>query len=259
MNILFIGDIVGRSGREAVFTHIDKIKSEYSVDFTVANGENSSGGLGMNRRAYEELSSAGIDFFTMGNHTFSKSELKVLLKSGENIVIPSNYRDKEFGDGYAIVRTKNGVKIALLNLLGEVYMDMPIENPFLCAEALIENIRKSTNIILVDFHAEATSEKKAMGYFLDGKVSCILGTHTHVQTSDAEILPCGSAYITDVGMTGPKNSVLGLKSDIAIKRFLTGEKVRYEASKDKAVFSGVVVSVNEDTGLSEDIKTIYIK
>ncbi len=259
MNILFIGDIVGRSGREAVFSHLDKIKDKYNVDFTVANGENSSGGLGMSPKAYEELSGAGIDYFTMGNHTFSKSEIKELLRRGENIAIPSNYLDKEFGEGYGIVRTKKGVKIAIVNLLGNVNMDIPAENVFLASDKIIQKIKESTNIILVDFHSEVTSEKKALGFYLDGRVSCILGTHTHVQTSDGRVLPKGTAYITDVGMTGPENSVLGLRTDIAIKRFLTGEKVRYEASKEKGAFSAVVISVNEETGLSEGITTIYVK
>lgn len=259
MNILFIGDIVGRSGREAVFSHLDKIKDKYNVDFTVANGENSSGGLGMNPRAYEELSSAGIDYFTMGNHTFSKSEIKELIKRGENIAIPSNYEDKQFGEGYAIVRTKGGVKVAVVNLLGNVNMDIPAENAFIAADRIVEKIRESTNVILVDFHSEVTSEKKALGFYLDGRVSCVLGTHTHVQTSDGRVLPKGTAYITDVGMTGPENSVLGLRTDIAIKRFLTGEKVRYEVSKEQGAFSACVISVNEETGLSDGITTIYVK
>ncbi len=255
MNILFIGDIVGRSGREAVFTHIDKIKYEYDIDFTVANGENSSGGLGMSTRVYEELSGAGIDCFTMGNHTFSKPDVKNLVKSGENIVIPSNYEDKEFSETFGIFRTKRGEKVGVVNLLGSVYMDIPVENPFHAADKLIEKIEKSTKFILIDFHAEATSEKIALGYHLDGRVSAVLGTHTHVQTSDAAVLPGGTAYITDVGMTGPADSVLGLRKEIALKRFLTGEKVRYEVSKEPSLFRAVVIKLNDETGLAEDIKT----
>lgn len=258
MNILFIGDIVGRSGREAVFTYIDKIKYDYNIDFTVANGENSSGGLGMSSRVYEELSSAGIDCFTMGNHTFSKPDVKAMVKSGENIVIPSNYADKEFTDTHGIYRTKDGRKVAVINLLGSVYMDIPVENPFHTADKLIEEVKKSTNIILLDFHAEATSEKIALGYHLDGRVSAVLGTHTHVQTSDAEVLPCGTAYITDVGMTGPRSSVLGLRKEIALQRFLTGEKVRYEVSKEPSVFRAVVITINDETGLAEKIETICL-
>lgn len=258
MNILFIGDIVGRSGREAVFTHLDRIKYEYDIDFTVANGENSSGGLGMSTRVYEELSSAGIDCYTFGNHTFSKPDVKTLVKMGENVVIPSNYEDKEFPDTHGIFRTKDGRKVAVINLLGSVYMDIPVENPFHVADKLIEKVKMSTNVILIDFHAEATSEKIALGQYLDGKVSALLGTHTHVQTNDACILPGGSAYITDVGMTGPENSVLGLRSDIAIKRFLTGEKIRYEASKEPSRFRGVIVTVNDETGMAEKIETLCL-
>ncbi len=258
MNILFIGDIVGRSGREAVFTHIDKIKYEYDIDFTIANGENSSGGLGMSTRVYEELSGAGIDCFTMGNHTFSKPDVKNLVKSGENIVIPSNYDDREFSDTHTIFRTKSGEKIAVINLLGSVYMDIPVKHPFHTADSIIEKIKDTAKFIIVDFHAEATSEKIALGYHLDGRVSAVLGTHTHVQTSDAEVLPKGTAYITDVGMTGPKGSVLGLRKEIALQRFLTGEKVRYEVSKEPSIFRAVVIKLNDETGLAEEIKTICL-
>ena len=257
MKILFIGDIVGRSGRECVFRHIDDIKAKYDIDFTIANGENSSGGLGMSHRSYEELRCAGIDYFTMGNHTFSKSEIKSLLDMDENIVIPANLEGKSVAP-YAIIRTRSGKRIGLLNLLGQVYMDMSLDNPFLVADKIVEEMRKITPIIIVDFHAEATSEKKALGFYLDGRVSAVLGTHTHVQTSDARVLPNKTAYITDVGMTGPIDSVLGLSSDIAIKRFLTGEKVRYKVSVGESSFSAVVIDIDEGTGLARDIITLNI-
>ena len=258
MNILFIGDIVGRSGREAVFAHLDNLKYKYNIDFTIANGENSSGGLGMSTRVYEELSGAGIDCFTMGNHTFSKPDAKSLVRSGENIVIPSNYADKEFTETHGVYRTKDGRKVAVINLLGSVYMDIPVDNPFHVADSIIEKVKDSTNFIILDFHAEATSEKIALGYHLDGRVSAVLGTHTHVQTNDAEVLPNGTAYITDVGMTGPRNSVLGLRKEIALQRFLTGEKVRYEVSKEPSVFRAVVISLNDETGMAENIETICL-
>ena len=212
----------------------------------------------MSTRVYEELSGAGIDCFTMGNHTFSKPDVKSLVRSGENIVIPSNYADKEFSETHGIYRTKDGRKVAVINLLGSVYMDIPVENPFHSADKIIDEVKKSTNIILIDFHAEATSEKIALGYHLDGRVSAVLGTHTHVQTSDAAVLPNGTAYITDVGMTGPRDSVLGLRKEIALQRFLTGEKVRYEVSKEPSVFRAVVISVNDETGMAEKIETICL-
>lgn len=256
MKILFIGDIVGRSGREAVLAELENLKYKEDIDFCIANGENASGGLGMSRRAYEELKSAGIDYFTMGNHTFSKPDAERLLAEGENICRPANYTDFCPGEGYAIVTDSKGRKIAIMNLMGTVYNDIALTNPFLAADKLIEKIKNVTNIIILDFHAEATSEKIAMGQYLDSRVSAVVGTHTHVQTADAMILPGKSAYITDVGMTGPQASVLGMKSEIAIKRFLTGEKVRYEQSRNKAVIHAVIIEIDDETGNALSIKAI---
>ena len=256
MKILFIGDIVGRSGREAVLAELENLKYKEDIDFCIANGENASGGLGMSRRAYEELKSAGIDYFTMGNHTFSKPDAGHLLSEGENICRPANYTDFCPGEGYAIVTDSKGRKIAIMNLMGTVYNDIALTNPFLAADELIEKIKNVTNIIILDFHAEATSEKIAMGQYLDSRVSAVVGTHTHVQTADAMILPGKTAYITDVGMTGPQASVLGMKSEIAIKRFLTGEKVRYEQSRNKAVIHAVIIEIADETGHSLSIKAI---
>ena len=256
MKILFIGDIVGRSGREAVLAELENLKYKEGIDFCIANGENASGGLGMSRRAYEELKSAGIDYFTMGNHTFSKPDAGHLLSEGENICRPANYSDFCPGEGYAIVTDSKGRKIAIMNLMGTVYNDIALTNPFLAADKLIEKIKNVTNIIILDFHAEATSEKIAMGQYLDSRVSAVVGTHTHVQTADAMILPGKTAYITDVGMTGPQASVLGMKSEIAIKRFLTGEKVRYEQSRNKAVIHAVIIEIDDETGNALSIKAI---
>mgnify|MGYP002524581009 CR=1 FL=1 len=256
MKILFIGDIVGRSGREAVLAELENLKYKEDIDFCIANGENASGGLGMSRKAYEELKSAGVDYFTMGNHTFSKPDAGHLLSEGENICRPANYSDPCPGEGYAIVTDSEGRKIAVMNLMGTVYNDIALTNPFLEADKLIEKIKKVTNIIILDFHAEATSEKIAMGQYLDSRVSAVVGTHTHVQTADAAILPGGTSYITDVGMTGPEGSVLGMKSEIAIKRFLTGEKVRYEQSRNKAVIHAVIIEIDDETGRSLSIKAI---
>lgn len=256
MKILFIGDIVGRSGREAILAELENLKYKEDIDFCIANGENASGGLGMSRRAYEELKSAGIDYFTMGNHTFSKPDAGHLLSEGENICRPANYSDFCPGEGYAIVTDSKGRKIAVMNLMGTVYNDIALTNPFLAADKLLEKIKNVTNIIILDFHAEATSEKIAMGQYLDSRVSAVVGTHTHVQTADAMILPGKTAYITDVGMTGPQASVLGMKSEIAIKRFLTGEKVRYEQSRNKAVIHAVIIEIDDETGNALSIKAI---
>lgn len=256
MKILFIGDIVGRSGREAVLSELENLKYKEGVDFCIANGENSSGGLGMSRRAYEELKSAGVDFFTMGNHTFSKPDVKALLAEGESLVRPGNYIDNYPGDGYAVIRAKNGKKIAVMNLMGTVFSDIPLSNPFHKADEMLEKILPVTNIVILDFHADATSEKIAMGHYLSSRVSAVLGTHTHVQTNDAAILPGGTAYITDVGMTGPSNSVLGMKTEVALKRFLTGERAKYEQSREKAILHAVLVEISDDSGKALSIRVI---
>lgn len=256
MKILFIGDIVGRSGREAVLSELENIKYREGIDLCIANGENSSGGLGMSRKAYSELSSVGVDYFTMGNHTFSKPDVRAMLSEGENIVRPANYTEAYPGDGYALFRDGNGRKIAVVNLMGTVFSDIPLSNPFYKADEILSKLKNETDIIIVDFHADATSEKIAMGYYLDSRVTAVLGTHTHVQTNDAVILPGGTAYITDVGMTGPSDSVLGLKKEIALKRFLTEECVKYEQSTNKAVLHAVIITVSDLTGKAEEIKVI---
>lgn len=256
MKILFIGDIVGRSGREAVLAELENLKYREKIDFCIANGENASGGLGMSRKAYEELKSAGVDYFTMGNHTFSKPDAAHLLSEGENICRPANYKDAYPGEGYAIISDHAGRKIGIMNLMGTVYNDIPLSNPFLMADELLAKIRPVTNIIILDFHAEATSEKIAMGQYLDSRVSAVVGTHTHVQTADAMLLPGKTAYITDVGMTGPVGSVLGMQSEIAVKRFLTGEKVRYEQSRNKAVLHAVIIEIDDETGCALSMQVI---
>ncbi len=261
MNILFIGDIMGRSGRDAVFEMLPDIKDEYSIDYTIANGENASGGLGMNSRGYEELRRAGIDFFTMGNHTFSKKDVIRLFADGENIVRPANLEGENPGDGMAIVNIGNGVKLAIINLIGRIYINDNNASPFFEAEKLIEKAKEKTNNIIIDFHAEATSEKEALGYYLDGKVSAILGTHTHIQTADERILPNGTAYITDVGRTGVRDSVLGLDKDVSIARFILPpdkKKPPFNVATGRSQISAVVIKINEESGKAEDIKRLCI-
>ncbi|MGM9550753.1 MAG: TIGR00282 family metallophosphoesterase [Clostridia bacterium] len=259
MNILFIGDICGRCGREALFTYLEDIKYEYNIDYTIANGENAAGGLGITVKTYEEMTRAGVDFFTLGNHAFSKAnDATVLLERGENIVRPSNMLPENLpGEGLAIVRGKNGEKIAIINLLGRIYME-EAKDPFKEAEILIEKAKKVTNIIIVDFHAEATSEKEAMGFYLDGKVTAVFGTHTHIQTADEKILPKGSAYITDAGMTGAVNSVLGMEVNTAVGRFVTPDESHpFKSAEGKARFCGVCVAVDEKTGKALGVKRIW--
>ncbi len=259
MNILFIGDICGRCGREALFTYLEDIKYEYNVDFTVANGENAAGGLGITVKTYEEMTRAGVDFFTLGNHAFSKAnDAKILLDRKEAIVRPANMLPEDLpGAGMEIVRGKNGEKIAIINLLGRVYMENA-QDPFKCVDELVKEAKKVTNIIIVDFHAEATSEKEAMGFYLDGKVSGVFGTHTHIQTADEKILPNGTAYITDAGMTGAVNSVLGMEVQTAMGRFVTPDESHpFKSAEGKARFCAVCVNVDEKTGKAIEVKRIW--
>lgn len=259
MNILFIGDICGRCGREALFTYLEDIKYEYNIDFTIANGENSAGGLGISVKTYEEMLRAGVDFFTLGNHAFSKSnEAKILMDRKEALVRPANMLpDNLPGTGMEIVRCKSGCKIAIINLMGRVYME-DATDPFKCADELVEKAKQTADIIIVDFHAEATSEKEAMGFYLDGRVTGVFGTHTHIQTADEKILPKGTAYITDVGMTGAVNSVLGMEVETAVGRFVTpDERHPFKSAEGAARFCAVVVTVDEKTGKAIGVKRIW--
>lgn len=259
MNILFIGDICGRCGRETLFEYLEDVKYEYNIDYTIANGENAAGGLGITVKTYEEMQRAGVDFFTLGNHAFSKAnDAKILLDRKESIVRPANMLPVDLpGTGMEIVRGRNGEKIAIINLLGKVYMENA-SDPFQWADRLVEEARKTTNIIIVDFHAEATSEKEALGFYLDGRVSGVFGTHTHIQTADEKILPSGTAYITDVGMTGAVNSVLGMNIESAVGRFVTPEESHpFKSAEGKGRFCAVCVKVDEKTGKALEVKRIW--
>lgn len=261
MNILFIGDIMGRCGRDAVFELLYEVKEKYNIDYTIANGENSSGGLGMNSNSYSELCRAGVDFFTMGNHTYSKKDIISLFEQGENIIRPANYKEDLPGEGMAIVNLSGGVKIAIINLIGRVYIDDENNSPFLTADELIKKANEKTPITIIDFHAEATSEKEALGYYLDGRATAVLGTHTHVQTADERILPHGTAYITDVGRTGAIDSVLGLDINASLARFIedpTKKKPPFNVAKGRHQLCAVCVTVNEENGRAEDIKRICV-
>ena len=255
MNILFIGDIMGRCGRDSVFRLLPEIKDEYNIDYTIANGENASGGLGMNRCGYEELCRAGIDFFTMGNHTYSKKEIISLFNDGENIIRPANLEGDNAGEGMAIINI-GASKLAVINLIGRLYIDENNRSPFFEADELIKKAKEKTNNIIIDFHAEATSEKEALGYYLDGRVSAVLGTHTHIQTADERILPSGTAYITDVGRTGAVDAVLGLDKDASIARFILpadAKKPPFRVSDGRGQLCGVVIRIDEASGKAEEI------
>jgi metallophosphoesterase (TIGR00282 family) len=241
MNILCIGDIVGKPGRNFINTMLPKLIKEYSVDFVIANGENCAHGVGITRSTYEELVYAGVDVITLGNHTWAKKEVIEFIEEKTNLIRPANFPTNNPGRGYTIVE-KSGKRIAVINLVGRVYMDS-FDCPFRKVDEILEKLQDKADIIIVDFHAEATSEKLALGWYLDGKVTAVFGTHTHVQTSDERLLPQGTGYITDVGMTGPYDSILGVDKDIIIKKFVTLMPGKFEVAEDRAVFGALLLEL----------------
>lgn len=257
MRFLIIGDIVGNSGVEYLQKHLDSIKKLNKIDFVIANGENSTPvGKGINKAVAQTLYNCGVDIITMGNHTFNNYEISKLFEEDFPIVRPANLPPETDGEGY-IITDFFGTKIAVINLLGRVYMEC-VDCPFRKADSIIEKIKYDVDVIIVDFHAEATSEKIAMGFYLDGKVSAVFGTHTHVQTADEKILKNGTAYISDIGMTGCHDSVLGVKKEIIIKRFLTSIPQRHEIQDGIATMEGVIIDIDESTGKAEKIERIQI-
>lgn len=259
MNILFLGDIVAHPGREAVHRHLYTLKEKYAVDFCIANGENLSGGSGITVSTYGEMRRAGIDMMTSGNHVWRKKEVFRLMNDGENVLRPANLAPSCPGMGYTVVPLSGGRRVAIVNLLGKVFMDNTADNPFLEADRIIEKIRDRARVIVVDFHAETTSEKGALARYLDGRVSAVIGTHTHVQTNDEQILKGGTAFISDAGMTGAKDSVLGVDPQIIIQKFLTGMPIRHEPAEGDTMLCGVFLRVNEDTGKTEYIEKIKVE
>ncbi|HPS19782.1 MAG TPA: TIGR00282 family metallophosphoesterase [Candidatus Omnitrophota bacterium] len=258
MKILFLGDIVGSPGRDVIHNKLAAYKKEESIDFVIANGENSAGGSGITPVITEELLSYGVDVITSGDHIWKKKEIYDVLKVSRRIVRPLNYPKGVIGNGYTIVESANGKKVGVINLLGRVFLE-PMDCPFTRVKEIIEDVKKETRIIIVDFHAEATSEKVAMGWFLDGHVSGVFGTHTHIQTADEKILPNGTAYLTDAGMTGPYDSVIGRQKEQIIEMFLTQLPVRFEMASREVEMHGVLVEVNNDTGRAKNIKRVQIK
>lgn len=250
MKFLVVGDIVGKSGLNRLKEELSSLLKEQKIDFCIVNGENSANGKGIRIQEYSEIINAGADIITMGNHIYYRKEMAEQYLKLPRLVLPANVTNIS-GNGSVVIE-KNGVKLGVINLIGRVEMGDMFENnttnPF---ETVIQEVDKlnaqSVDYIFVDFHAEATAEKIAMGYFLEGKVNCVFGTHTHVQTADETILKNKTAYITDVGMTGPRDSVLGLKREIALKRFVTGAYAKYECSDNKAIFNAIIVNIDENT------------
>jgi metallophosphoesterase (TIGR00282 family) len=258
MKILFIGDIVGKPGRRAVRELLPSLVGGRGVDLVVANCENAAAGFGITREVVEELYESKIDILTSGNHVWDKKEALEFIGEYETLLRPANYPDGTPGSGSVLMPTAGGDNVGVLNLAGRIFM-YPIDCPFVTAKKEIAALKARTSVIIVDMHAEATSEKKALGWYLDGEVSAVLGTHTHVQTADDEILPQGTAYISDVGMTGPFDSVIGIKKDTIIERFLTQIPNRFDVAKNDVRLQGVLLDIDPASGRANSIERISIK
>ncbi|MEN2995107.1 MAG: TIGR00282 family metallophosphoesterase [Thermodesulfovibrio sp.] len=258
VNILFIGDIVGKPGRNIVKVLLPKLVEKYEVDLVIANGENAAGGFGITEKVAQELFSYGIDIITTGNHVWDKKEAISYIAKESRILRPINYPEGVPGAGSTIVKTKKNNLVAVLNVSGRVFMNL-LDCPFKVTKREIERIKKETDIIFIDFHAEATSEKIAFALYFDGKVSAVVGTHTHVQTADERILPKGTAYITDVGMTGPENSVIGFRETEVIEKFLTQMPKKFDVPSTPSILSAVYVEIDSSMGLARKIERIMLK
>jgi hypothetical protein len=255
VKILFIGDIVGEPGRRAVKTLLPELREKHALDFVIANGENSAGGNGITPKIAGEIFSAGVDVITSGDHLWDQKEVLELLANENRFLRPLNYPAGTPGSGSGIFEVKNPtaktqgpVLIGVLNAQGRTFMQPPLDNPFSTAADEVKKLRERTKLIFVDFHAEATSEKIAFARFLDGQVSAVVGTHTHVQTADEQIFPGGTAYLSDAGFTGPHDSVLGREIEPVIKRFLTGVPQRFEVAKNRVLLHGAVIEIDEASG-----------
>jgi 2',3'-cyclic-nucleotide 2'-phosphodiesterase len=254
MKLLFIGDIVGRPGRDLVRVGVGAIVAHHGIDLVIANGENSAGGNGITREIGDSLIAQGVDVITSGNHVWDKKEVFEYIGVEPRLIRPVNYPDAP-GRGTYVARTADGRSVGVLNVMGRVHMGS-LDDPFRAADREVTALAERTRVIFVDFHAEATSEKIAMGWFLDGRVTAVVGTHTHVQTADARVLPGGTAYITDVGMTGPHDGVIGVEKAPVIQKFLSGMPTRFEAASGDPKLHGV--TADEVTGKATDITRLSL-
>ena len=254
MKILAVGDLVGSAGVKELGKQLKTLKKEENIDFVIVNGENSAEGMGITEKNFHDILETKVDVITMGNHTWGKKDIFKFIDHPK-LIRPANYTKGIVGKGYGIYTCKSK-KIAVINLIGRVYINVLSENPFIVAKEIIEKIKNTVDIIIIDFHAEATGEKITLGYYLDGKVTAVYGTHTHVQTADERILPKGTAYISDIGMTGPKNSALGMDVSVVIKRFETTLPEKYKIATGDCMFNGVIFDIDDNTNKVKDIKRI---
>ena len=255
MKLLLIGDVVGRPGRAIIERQLVGLREELGLDFVIANCENAAAGAGITPSVADELFRAGVDVLTSGNHVWKLREAFDLLRRDHRIIRPANYPDSAPGTGSTIVESISGQKVGVLNVMGRIFME-PLDCPFRAAEREIAKLRAITPVIIVDMHAEATSEKVAMGWFLDGKVSCMFGTHTHIPTADERVLPQGTGFITDVGMTGPYDSVIGRRVDQILQRFLSNLPTKSEVAEGNIQLRGLLVDVNPTTGKALSVERI---
>ena len=246
MNILVLGDVVSDIGCAFLRKKLPALKKLKAIDFCIANGENSAAGNGITPLSAQQLFTSGVDFITTGNHVFRRKEVYDLLDESEFIIRPANFHGSNPGKGYAIADLGR-TSVAVINLMGTMFMES-LDNPFRTADRILDEIKGKANIILVDFHAEATSEKQSLAYYLDGRVSAVFGTHTHVLTADERVLPGGTGYITDIGMCGVENSVLGVKKEVVIEKFLTSMPVRFDAASGECMLNGCIFTVDEKSG-----------
>ncbi len=258
MNVLFIGDIVGKPGRQLIKEHLSELKQEFKVDTCLANCENVAQGRGITEKTANELFAAGIDAFTRGNHLWDKREGLHFISEETRIVKPINFSEQALGNNYHTISLDSGSKLAIACVVGQVFMG-PADSPFDKLDSLLPELKQQTNCILIDVHAEATAEKRALAHYFDGRVSVIVGTHTHIQTADEELLPAGTAYITDTGMTGPHDSVIGTEKDIILHKMTTGMPQRFEIAKEGLQINAIIIKIDDETGNALHIERIRRK
>lgn len=257
MRVLFIGDVVGAMGREMITEYLPRLKKKYRPQMTIVNGENAASGRGITEKIYKKFLQDGVDVVTMGNHTWDNRDIFEFIDDAKKMVRPANFPEGTPGQGIVFVKV-NQLELAVINMQARSFM-VDLDDPFRKMTELVEEARKRTPIIFVDFHGETTSEKQAMGWFLDGKVSAVVGTHTHVQTNDARILPQGTAYLTDVGMTGPYDGILGMRREPVIEKFLTALPKRFEVvEQGRGLLSGCILDIDDQTGQAKNIQLIQI-
>lgn len=258
MNILFIGDVVGRPGRETLARHLPRLVEQFDVDLTVANAENAAGRAGITPQVAEDLWNYGVDVITLGDHAWDQKEILPAIAELDRLLRPANYPEAP-GRGFTVVDTRKGVRVGVLNLLGRVFIPWHVDCPFRCADRVLAELAGAADVVVVDFHAEATSEKVAMGWYLDGRVGAVIGTHTHVQTADDRLLPGGTAYISDAGMTGPADGVIGVDRQKVLERFLTQRPTAFALAQGARQFNGVLISVNPASARAEHIHRLSFR